>query len=566
MTDTPYPDHPRSSGSTGRHAASDDNSPQTPDRTDIERTQHMLGDRYELSWIIGRGGMSTVWLAWDKELERDVAIKILKPEYTDSAEFRTRFRNEAEAAQQLRSPNVVSTYDYGEVHDHGAKFSFIVMEYVRGESLADVLSRERTLPEFLALDVLLQAARGLDTIHSAGMVHRDIKPGNLLITSDGIVKVTDFGIAKAAEAVPLTRTGMVVGTAQYVSPEQAQGLNVAPASDVYSLGVVGYEMLAGQRPFVAESTVSVAIKHISEEPQPLPDTISSQARELVSICLRKAPNHRYSDGQELAAAAMLVSQGNRPPQPHRMPSVPEVEDHDYPTTEVTNARLGSVATGQGTRVPPQQGPGLPAGAGARPSHPNTGHRKAQRTAHTGQRPAQPSGVPETQKSRGNGLIVVLGLIAVAAVGLAGYMLLANNDKDDKPAPPAETTTVTTEATTEESTPTSTTQQHTTYAPAPETMTYQREQPEEFTTITLPSETFETEDEVQEETSEPTTPAETTRNEPEVTTQPPTEVNTSATAATSAASSTSRGQPTTVTTWEDLSDDIVADVVEYRQRW
>lgn len=520
MTDSPYPDHPLPSGPSGQGPHPEQSSPQQPDRTDIERTQHMLGDRYELSWIIGRGGMSTVWLAWDKELERDVAIKILKPEYTDNAEFRTRFRNEAEAAQQLRSPNVVSTYDYGEVHDHGAKFSFIVMEYVRGESLADVLSREKTLPEFLALDVLSQAARGLDAIHSAGMVHRDIKPGNLLITSDGVVKVTDFGIAKAAEAVPLTRTGMVVGTAQYVSPEQAQGLNVGPASDVYSLGVVGYEMLAGQRPFIAESTVSVAIKHISEDPQPLPDTITPQARELVAICLRKTPAHRYSDGQELAAATLIVAQGKQPPQPHLMPAMPEVKDLEYPATELTNAQLGSVATGQGTRVPPQQGPRPPASAPQTPQN-------------RGQAARRPGTTSDSQAHRGNALVITLVLIALVAVGLAGYMLFSDNAEPTKPTPPTETTTITNETTpetTEEKAEvrTSTTQPQTSYSSESDTTIYEEPDTVEASTITLPSDTVEP---TEEYTTEEDTTVETAQSEPEVTTQQPSEVDTSAAAAT-----------------------------------
>ena len=145
----------------------------------------------------------------------------------------------------------------------------MALEYVRGESLADLLARENTLQEELALDVLEQAAHGLSIIHRMELVHRDIKPGNLLITQNGQVKITDFGIAKAAAAVPLTRTGMVVGTAQYVSPEQAQGKDVTPASDVYSLGVVGYEMLAGKRPFTGDSSVSIALAHINQEPEPL---------------------------------------------------------------------------------------------------------------------------------------------------------------------------------------------------------------------------------------------------------------------------------------------------------
>ena len=289
-----------------------------PDRSDIERVQRLVGTHYRLNWIIGRGGMSTVWLATDNDTGDPVAIKVLKPEYTDNTEFRERFRNEANASSLIDSPNVVHTHAYREVLDAGLTFCFIIMEYVRGESLADVLAREKKLPEKRALDVRQQSALGLQAIHAAGMVHRDIKPGNLLITPDGTVKVADFGIAKAAEAVPLTRTGMVVGTAQYVSPEQAQGMKVGPASDIYSLGVVGYEMLTGQRPFRGDSTVSVAIAHINTTPPALPESIGRNTRELIATALRKDPRARYANGAELTMAVAHVRNGDMPPLPETL--------------------------------------------------------------------------------------------------------------------------------------------------------------------------------------------------------------------------------------------------------
>lgn len=260
-------------------------------------------DNYQLIDVIGHGGMSTVWLARDRQ-GREVAVKKLKPELTGNAEFVQRFQNEARAAMRVNNPNVVQTYDYTD--------DAIVMEYVRGESLADLLAREGSLPEDVALDVLEQTAHGLASIHRAGMIHRDIKPGNLLITEQGQVKITDFGIAKAASAVPLTQTGMVVGTAQYVSPEQAQGNPLGPASDVYSLGVVGYEMLTGHRPFTGDNSVSVAIAHINQAPPAMPSTISPQVRELIGICLRKDPGARFRDGATLAGAVSQVRGGQRP--------------------------------------------------------------------------------------------------------------------------------------------------------------------------------------------------------------------------------------------------------------
>ena len=309
----------------------------TENREDL---QQLVGDGYQLQWIIGHGGMSTVWLADDLANEREVAIKVLRPEFSSNAEFLARFRNEALSAQGINSDNVVATYDYREV-DTGSGFTvcFIVMEYIRGESLADLVAREGQLDEALALDVLEQAAHGLAVIHRMGLVHRDIKPGNLMITQNGQVKITDFGIAKAAAAVPLTRTGMVVGTAQYVSPEQAQGMKVTAASDVYSLGVVGYELLSGKRPFTGDSSVSVALAHVSAEPPALPISVSAPARELIEIALRKDPGQRFRDGNELQLAISQVRQGLRPAQPGGHTQVVATE----PSATASTQMLASVA-------------------------------------------------------------------------------------------------------------------------------------------------------------------------------------------------------------------------------
>lgn len=282
---------------------------------DAHQVQDIVGDQYHVRRLLGRGGMSTVWLADDATSGELVAIKLLNQEYSDNYEFRQRFQNEAAAARSVNSPNVVKivTYEEGDIGSHGA--CYIVMEYIRGESLSQVLQRRRTLPEHLMLDVLEQTAHGLSAIHAANLVHRDIKPGNLLVTPEGTVKITDFGIAKAAEAVPLTRTGMVVGTAQYVSPEQAQGKQVSPATDIYSLGCVAYEMVAGARPFQGDSTVAVAVAHINEAPPALAPTVNPHIRELIGIMLRKNPQRRYADGRELAQAVLRVRAGHRSPQP-----------------------------------------------------------------------------------------------------------------------------------------------------------------------------------------------------------------------------------------------------------
>ncbi|AGF71038.1 serine/threonine-protein kinase [Corynebacterium halotolerans] len=376
----------------------------------IERLQGLIGEDYRLQWIIGRGGMSTVWLADDVVNDREVAIKVLRPEFSDNNEFLERFRNEADAAQLIDSDNVVRTYDYREIPDPaGHTFCFIAMEYVRGESLADLLLREGPLHETLALDVLEQAAHGLSIIHRMGMVHRDIKPGNLMVTQNGRVKITDFGIAKAAAAVPLTRTGMVVGTAQYVSPEQAQGQEVTSSSDVYSLGVVGYEMLAGKRPFTGDSSVSVALAHINNAPPALSTQVTAQTRELIGIALRKDPNARFADGNEMALAVSAVRLGKRPPQPASA-AMARVAPEPSPTA--STRALGAVA--HPTTVHPATE--LATGAGAGAAAGMAGGAAATRPP-TSSGPVQaPSRKADTGRSGGFGTGILIAVVIAAAVG------------------------------------------------------------------------------------------------------------------------------------------------------
>ncbi|NEK84876.1 serine/threonine protein kinase [Blastococcus saxobsidens] len=271
----------------------------------------LLAGRYEITAPIATGGMGEVWKARDQVLDRIVAAKVLKTEYTNDPSFLARFRNEARHTAALSHPNIASVYDYGETTDDSGTqtLAFLVMEFVEGQPLVTILHEETRLPVDWTLHVLAQSADGLSAAHRAGVVHRDIKPGNLIVRPDGVVKLTDFGIAQARDAAPLTRTGMVVGTAQYLSPEQAQGMEVNASSDVYSLGVVGYECLAGARPFDGASQVAIALAHINRPPPPLPGDVPPAVRLLVERALAKDPADRFADGGAFADAVRRVAAG-----------------------------------------------------------------------------------------------------------------------------------------------------------------------------------------------------------------------------------------------------------------
>ena len=205
--------------------------------------------------------------------------------------------------------------------DGEGRTAYLVMELINGEPLNSVLKRTGRLSLRHALDMLEQTGRALQVAHAAGLVHRDVKPGNILITPSGQVKLTDFGIAKAVDAAPVTQTGMVMGTAQYIAPEQALGEDATAASDVYSLGVVGYEAVSGKRPFVGDGALTVAMKHIKETPAPLPPDLPPNVRELIEITLVKNPGMRYRSGGQFADAVATVRSGHRPPRPHSAPTI-----------------------------------------------------------------------------------------------------------------------------------------------------------------------------------------------------------------------------------------------------
>ncbi len=267
----------------------------------------LYGGRYLLKTRIAIGGMGEVWQAFDQIILRDVAIKILKPEYMGEPGFLERFRTEARHAAMVDHEGIANVYDYGE--DGGS--AYLVMELVPGDSLAKILERDKTMPTEKVLDMVSQTARALHEAHVAGLVHRDVKPGNLLITPTGQVKITDFGIARVADQASLTATGQVMGTVQYLAPEQATGKPATPSTDIYSLGIVAYEALKGSRPFTGETQMAIAMSQINDAPPALPDSLDVSVRELVLSCLAKKPMGRPATALELAERAEALMQ-NQP--------------------------------------------------------------------------------------------------------------------------------------------------------------------------------------------------------------------------------------------------------------
>ena len=265
-------------------------------------SSHVFNNRYRLDNKLGEGGMATVYCGTDTLLRRRVAIKVLRQDYASDQEFVRRFYQEAESAAKLSHPNIVNTYDVGR---EGNTY-YIVMELVDGPSLAEIIAADGRLPEPVALDYAAQVCNGLAYAHRQGLLHRDIKPANILITKDDVVKLSDFGIARAVsqQTMTMTRPGMVMGSVYYLSPEQAQGLELTEASDLYSVGIVLYQMLTGKLPFTGESPVTVALKHISD-PAPALDPsagVSPALASIVSKLLQKQPENRFGSASEVASA------------------------------------------------------------------------------------------------------------------------------------------------------------------------------------------------------------------------------------------------------------------------
>ena len=380
----------------------------TPERT-------VLNERYELQQRIGRGGMADVFLARDLLLDRPVAIKVLFPEFAVDPNFVERFRREAQSAANLNHPNIVGVYDWGQY----ANTYFMAMEYVQGRTLADILRANGHVNSQQAAEIASEVAAALGFAHRNGVVHRDIKPANILIGANGQVKVADFGIARAMNAPTesnLTQAGSVMGTATYFSPEQAQGAQPDPRSDLYSLGIVLYEMVAGRPPFSGENPVSIAYKQVHEMPQPLNQLVADVPKSfeaIVAKLLAKKADVRYPTAEAVRDDLRRYRNGEP------VQALASAMGAAPGTTAVPRAAAGAAVPGVTVGMPRTTAMASQAGTGAVP--------------RTGAPPQQYQPQQYRQPPDRGGMYAVIGFLALIALVVGGIVLFNALSKDDQPS-------------------------------------------------------------------------------------------------------------------------------------
>ncbi len=364
-----------------------------------------IAGRYRLEGRLGYGGMSTVHLAMDLRLERQVAVKLLAEHLAEDPAFVSRFQREAQAAARLIHPNIVQVFDSG--RDQGGDQYFIVMEYIQGQSCAEILRDEGWVEVDEALSIIEQACEGLDYAHRHGVVHRDVKPGNLLRSREGEVKLADFGIAKATEQSSITQVGSVLGTAAYLAPEQARGEEAGPSADLYALGVVTYQLISGRLPYEAGSLTELALKQQQEAPPTLDSLVAAVNPELadaVAMALALDPRDRYRTANEMRRALHDGARGIPPARPGG---------------ETASTRALTGGTSATTVLPSgRRAQGAPQGAVAT-RRPRQGPPRARPATAAPARAAQ-----RRRSGRGRLVGVLLGLIAVALVVVAVVVLTA----------------------------------------------------------------------------------------------------------------------------------------------
>ena len=310
----------------------------------LAATDSQLAGRYRLGRWLAAGGMGQVWQAVDEVLDRPVAVKLLRDEYAQDPAFVRRLRAEARHGAAVTHPGVASVFDYGEVTtaEGAAPTPFLVMELVEGEPLSWLLAREGRLGVDRSLEIVGQAALAVGAAHRAGLVHRDIKPANLLVGPDGTVKVTDFGVDQPLGEGQNDQGELMLGTAGYLSPEQASGQPATAASDLYALGVVAYECLAGRRPFTGEHPIAVALAHLLQPPPPLPEDVPRVVRALVAQAMAKQPTHRPQDASMLGHQLLSLRNGLGAPGLHAGGSGWSRPQQQRPADRsATTANLGS---------------------------------------------------------------------------------------------------------------------------------------------------------------------------------------------------------------------------------